>query len=82
MKLERCEKHNIEKVRQGKRWRCRECNKEHQRKWFHDNKEVQLARVMKNKEGAVEALSSYIIEFLLVHPCVICRRKRYFSFRF
>lgn len=39
-----CVKHNEEKILYGKQYKCKSCNREHQRRWFSENKEVQRER--------------------------------------
>jgi hypothetical protein len=67
-----CEKHNEEKVLQGKKFRCKSCNKEYQAKWYKDNKEIQCRNVKDNKKRNKEDNRNYILEYLNKNPCKMC----------
>jgi hypothetical protein len=63
-----CEKHNEEKVKQGKRLRCVSCNREQQRSWWNQNRTTQQQRVKKNRNR----LSDVILEIKEIKKCLIC----------
>jgi len=67
-----CEKHKEEKVLQGKKYRCKTCNKEYQTKWYQDNKELQCRKAIYNKKRTKEDNRNYILEYLNKNPCKIC----------
>lgn len=67
-----CQKHNEQQVLSGKYWKCKTCNKEHQRKWFEKNKEVQAERVRNNNHKYIERNARYVFNYLLNHPCIDC----------
>ena len=66
-----CQKHNVEKT--GKKPKCSECNKEYQRKWFAENRKIQQYRVSSNNRKYREAAQTFLFEYLLEHPCIICK---------
>lgn len=72
-----CEIHNEEKVihksgfKRGKqqiRQVCKTCNREHQSKWWNENKIEQQDRVKKNRKR----LKLVGLEYKLQNPCIIC----------
>lgn len=67
-----CEVHNEEKVWHGKKLKCRSCNREYQRKWFHDNKDTQLRRVKSNSKISRERNREWLFLYLKDHPCIVC----------
>lgn len=52
--------------------RCRECNREYQRKWYAANQTKQRERVRANWLRAKKANRVFVIKYLLEHPCVDC----------
>lgn len=68
----RCKIHNEEKVKWGKKFRCKSCNREYQRKWFAENQEVQRQRVKTNRQRALADVRELVRNHLESHPCVDC----------
>lgn len=62
-----CSKHNETFVK-----KCKTCNREYQRKWFAQNKKVQIDRVRKNTNRQKENIKKIISDFLRNNPCIDC----------
>lgn len=52
--------------------KCKSCNREYQRKWFANNKERQIARVIDNRSKQKDKLREILIEHFLTHHCIVC----------
>jgi 5-methylcytosine-specific restriction endonuclease McrA len=67
-----CEKHNEEKVLQGRKYKCKTCNKEYQAKWYKDNRRKHMDRVNHVRNRNKERTRDFIYEHLSKNPCNIC----------
>ena len=65
-----CHKHpNSERTPSGK---CRQCNKEYQRKWYENNKELQNKRSRESTNRARQRKREFVYAYLLAHECIVC----------
>jgi hypothetical protein len=62
-----CKKHDCDYEK-----KCKVCNREYQRKWFAENKDVQVARVMRNTARQKNLMRDKIEEHFRNNPCVDC----------
>jgi hypothetical protein len=62
-----CSKHN-----QHFDKKCRPCNLEYQKKWYSNNKTLQIQRSKDTKKRHQDILRSLIIDHLISNPCVDC----------
>jgi len=51
---------------------CKECQKKYSSKSYYLNRESNIKRSAINKAIALEKMRSFILEYLLGHPCVDC----------
>ena len=51
---------------------CRECNREHSRRYYRKNREHHIAVIRKRNDAQRSASISFIAQYLLGHPCVDC----------
>jgi hypothetical protein len=73
--MEYCEIHNEEKILWGRHKKCKSCNRDYQRKWFNENREVQARRVKRNSAIALKRNREWLFEYLKDHNCVDCGEK-------
>lgn len=52
--------------------RCRECNKEYQKKWYSKNKELQNKRARDSNKRARQKKREFVYGYLLSTQCVAC----------
>ena len=67
-----CDTHAEPKVLWGKNWKCKSCNREYQREWLKNNREIQLKRIKDNTKKVLAEIHNWILEYLKTHPCVDC----------
>lgn len=52
--------------------KCRECNREYQAKWYSENRDKHIKRVMQQNTKRDDVRRKYVWDYLLEHPCVEC----------
>jgi len=52
--------------------KCKSCNREYQRKWFAENKEKQVSRVIRNRNSQKAKLRKILVEHFAENPCIDC----------
>lgn len=54
---------------------CKECQKEAKNAWYKRNTQKHIANTSRNRNIYVKTARSYILNYLLTHPCVDCGEK-------
>jgi len=58
--------------RDGLQTHCRECKQEYQNRWYYENKEAHIVKVVKQRKERVAVLRARVHAYLTGHPCVVC----------
>jgi len=51
---------------------CRSCQKQQQRRWYEQNKEIHKTNVYRKKKKRIEDARRFIWDFLRRNPCIDC----------
>ena len=51
---------------------CRDCKRDFQSRWYHQNKQAHVAAVSRNRRARIRAVRERLKGYLSEHPCADC----------
>lgn len=58
--------------RDGLQTHCRECKREFQNRWYHENKQEHIVNVNRRRRERARVFRDRLNEYLMEHPCGVC----------